>query len=166
MIYVTVGTDHHSFDRLLREVYKACAENELTGELVVQHGYSSPLDGVECYKVVPFKQQLDFIKESRIVITHASSTAMLAVSFGKIPVIVARRAIYKEAVDDHQVEFLEEVGEVLPFIILDDVKEVGNVLSRYAALAEQVKTRSLEQTGESKGAVSILDDVVESWFGH
>ena len=113
MIFVTVGTHHDPFERLLG------ALGELDGEeLVVQYGPGSPPPGVaraEAY--LPFEEMVDCFRAAEKVITHAGVGSILcARREGHTPLVVPRRHDLGEHVDEHQAELtraLDARGSVL-----------------------------------------------------
>lgn len=104
MIFVTLGTHHDPFTRLID------ALAELPGdELVVQHGHSPPPRGVrEATPFLTFGEMLARVREADRVVTHAGvGSILLARREGHTPVVVPRLHRLGEHVDDHQVELTE-----------------------------------------------------------
>jgi UDP-N-acetylglucosamine transferase subunit ALG13 len=113
VIFVTVGTHHQPFVRLLD------ALDQLDGsELVVQYGPGEPPTGVrraEAY--MPFDEMLACFREADKVVTHAGVGSILcARREGHTPLVVPRRHDLGEHVDEHQAELtrkLEARGSVV-----------------------------------------------------
>jgi UDP-N-acetylglucosamine transferase subunit ALG13 len=106
LIFVTVGTHHQPFDRLLN------ALGALDGaELVVQYGPGAPPSGItraEAY--MPFDAMLECFREADAVITHAGVGSILcARREGQVPLVVPRRHDLGEHVDEHQAELTREL---------------------------------------------------------
>lgn len=113
MIFVTVGTHHQPFARLLDALGDSGLEN-----LVVQHGPGRPPANVaRCADYLPFEEMLACFREADAVITHAGVGSILcATREGHTPLVVPRRHDLGEHVDDHQVELtraLEGRGSVV-----------------------------------------------------
>jgi UDP-N-acetylglucosamine transferase subunit ALG13 len=124
LIFVTVGTHHQPFERLIEALAQFRAE-----DLVVQHGCSSaPDDAVRACPYMTFPSVLQNLERAQSVITHAGvGSIMLALSVGHTPVVVARLRRFGEHVDDHQVELTAELareGKVLPVWDTDTLAEV------------------------------------------
>src|SRR4051812_17389504 len=101
MIFVTVGSSMIAFDRLLRAVDELAVDERL----VVQHGASTiePANA-ECVDVLSFESFVALVKDARVLVTHAGVGSILtALGEHKRPIVVPRRQMYGEAVDDHQV---------------------------------------------------------------
>lgn len=125
MIFVTVGTHHQPFTRLLDAL-----DSLDGGELVVQYGPGEPPAGVrraEAY--MPFDQMLACFREADKVVTHAGVGSILcARREGHTPLVVPRRHDLGEHVDEHQAELtrkLEARGSVVavwePQLLADSV---------------------------------------------
>jgi len=103
VIFLTVGTNHARFDRLL------AAFDEWDGheELVVQHGPSSVRPAhARCAEFLSFEESVELVDAARVVVTHAGvGSVLLALEHDKRPVVVARLHRFGEAVDDHQQAF-------------------------------------------------------------
>jgi UDP-N-acetylglucosamine transferase subunit ALG13 len=102
VIYVSVGTHHQAFDRLLG----ALAPLAEFDELVVQHGCGAPPG--EAQVAIPFlsvSEVFNYMKLAQAVVTHAGvGSFLMARRAGHVPVMVPRLRRYGEHVDDHQVE--------------------------------------------------------------
>lgn len=114
MIFVTVGTHHEPFDRLLRALADLPA-----GELVVQHGTGAAPAGVaRAVAFMPFDEMVECFRAADVVVTHAGVGSILcARREGHVPLVVPRRGDLGEHVDDHQLELtraLAEHGTVQP----------------------------------------------------
>jgi len=106
-VIVTVGTDHHPFDRLMR-----CIDDLVRSELVhprdilVQSGSSAPPRYAPARSTLPRTELLQLMARAGVVIGHGGpGTVMDARSCGRRPIVVPRLAVYGEVVDDHQVAF-------------------------------------------------------------
>lgn len=135
MIFVTVGTHHEPFDRLL-----AGLEHLPAAELVVQHGPGEPPPGAaRTERFMPFDEMLECFRDADIVITHAGVGSILcATREGHVPLVVPRRHDLREHVDDHQLELtraLSERGSVVP---VWDVDAIADAVSRAPTRASAV----------------------------
>lgn len=126
MIFVTVGTHHHPFQRLLDGLSALDP-----ADLVVQYGSGSPPPGVartEAY--MGFDEILACFAEAEKVIMHAGVGSILcARRAGHTPLVVPRRHDLGEHVDGHQEELcaaLEKRGAV---IAVRDVAELPRLLA-------------------------------------
>jgi UDP-N-acetylglucosamine transferase subunit ALG13 len=133
MIFVTVGTNEAPFDRLL----KAVAGLVLEEELVVQRGSSAvPIPHARCFESLPFEELLDYARAARVVIAHAGVGSVLAlVSAGKRPIVLPRLHRFREAVDDHQLEFGRRLAAAGPIQLVEHEWQLADALSHTTAAA-------------------------------
>jgi UDP-N-acetylglucosamine transferase subunit ALG13 len=105
MVLVVVGTHHQPFDRLLRAV-DALADG-LGEEVRVQRGASRlALPRCTVHDHVPAATLAGWVVDARRIVAHAGSSFFLECrAAGRTPILVPRRRIHGEHVDDHQVEF-------------------------------------------------------------
>jgi UDP-N-acetylglucosamine transferase subunit ALG13 len=126
VIFVTVGTHHQPFERLLG------ALGGLDEELVVQHGSGAPPPGVKLAEpFMPFDAMLDAFREADKVITHAGvGSVICATREGHVPLVVPRRHDLGEHVDDHQVELTRALAERGGVIAVWDVGALGEAVAQ------------------------------------
>jgi beta-1,4-N-acetylglucosaminyltransferase len=111
MIFVTVGNDFRSFDRLLRKMDEIALR--IPSEMVIQRGYSkySPKN-VKHFDFVPLDTATEYIRKARLVVSHAGmGTIILCKEYG-IPILIfPRRKGYGEHMNDHQMEIAKALEE-------------------------------------------------------
>lgn len=123
MIFVTVGTHHQPFTRLLEALGRLDPD-----QLVVQYGPGEPPPGVaEASAYMPFDVMLANFRRADVVVTHAGVGSILcARREGHVPLVVPRRSDLGEHVDGHQSELtraLEAHGSVVAVWDLDRLAE-------------------------------------------
>jgi UDP-N-acetylglucosamine transferase subunit ALG13 len=112
VIFVTVGTHHQPFERLLGSL------GALDGELVVQYGPGEAPAGVaRAVAYLPFDAMVECFREADVVVTHAGVGSIIcARREGHVPLVVPRQHNLGEHVDEHQAELtraLEARGSVV-----------------------------------------------------
>lgn len=114
-VVVSVGTDHHAFDRLVRWI-DDYARRRRDLRFLVQHGHSRAPRDVPGTPFLSGTELGDQMRAARVVVTHGGpGTIVQARAAGHLPVVVARDPELDEHVDDHQLLFvqrLEEAGRV------------------------------------------------------
>lgn len=125
MIFVTVGTHHQPFARLLD------ALDGIDDELVVQYGPGSPPAGAaEAQAYMRFDEMLARFRAADRTITHAGVGSILcARREGHVPLVVPRRHDLGEHVDDHQVELTRALAERDKVIAVWDVDALAETLA-------------------------------------
>lgn len=131
MIFITLGSQKFQFNRLLKEIDRLIEENEIIEEIFAQIGYSDYRP-----KNYNYKEFLDRDEFNKImnrcdkVITHGGTGAIVgAVKRGKKVIAVPRLAKYDEHVDDHQLQIVNQFGEMNLIIGVNNVNEIGKLLS-------------------------------------
>lgn len=161
LVFVTVGTDHHRFDRLMDAIEKWGAQNPGV-RIVVQHGTGRAIDGMECspYLTPPrFRELLG--SADAVVCPGGPGAIMEARAAGLRPIVMPRRAHLEEHVDDHQLTF----SRFLAAHDLVTLAEEGDELLRALdlVLGEPDAHRVAEGHGSASGiagVASLVDDLV------
>lgn len=126
MIFVTVGTHHQPFGRLMD------ALEALRGDaVIVQHGHSPAPAGVAlAVPFMAFPEMEERMDMADVVVTHAGvGSILLALRCGHTPVVVPRLHRYGEHVDDHQAELAAALAQREEVVVVDDVAGLGSVLA-------------------------------------
>lgn len=141
MIFVTVGTHEQPFDRLLKSIDALIESGVITEQVIIQTGYSTyhPLHA-ECQQFIPYDQMWEYVKKARIVITHGGpSSFIMPLQVGKIPVVVPRQEKFKEHVNNHQLDFCNEVSRRNhDLILVDDIEELGSKIKNYNQIVSSI----------------------------
>ena len=113
MIFVTLGTQDKEFPRLLNMVEELIDKGIIKEEVIAQIGstkYSS-----KKMKLIDYMSKdevLNYIKKSQFIITHGGvGTIIDSLNLNKKVIAVARLKKYKEHVNDHQLEIIEEFAK-------------------------------------------------------
>ncbi len=102
---VSVGTDHHRFDRLVNWM-DAWAGDHPEVEVVIQYGSAEVPTNTKGDALLPHDQLRKLFARADVVVSHGGpSTVMDARMAGRIPIVVARDPAQGEHVDGHQMSF-------------------------------------------------------------
>src|SRR6476619_5484330 len=105
LVFVTVGTDHHRFDRLIDSIAKWNARNPGI-RIVVQHGNAHAIDGVECSAFLAPERFHELLATASAVVCPGGPGAIMETRAAGLPQIVMPRRGYLGAhVDNHQLAF-------------------------------------------------------------
>lgn len=139
MIFVTVGTHEQQFNRLIKYIDELKRDNIIQDEVIIQTGFSN-YEPKYCIwsKLYTYEQVVKNVKDARIVITHGGpSSFIMPLQIGKIPVIVPRRKEYGEHINNHQVEFSNEVAERQGnIIVVEKIDELKNIILEYDSIVK------------------------------
>jgi UDP-N-acetylglucosamine transferase subunit ALG13 len=110
MIYVSLGTQDKKFPRLLQEVDKLIDKGIIKDEVIAQIGQTKyESKNMKIYDYLSKEDVLKYMKESRFIITHGGvGTILDALKLNKKVIAVARLKLYKEHVNDHQLQIIRE----------------------------------------------------------
>ena len=114
LIVVTVGTDFHSFDRLVAWAARWADDHATDARMVIQLGTARDPGGAakRIDGALGSAELLALINEADAVVCGAGpGTVIDALRAGVQPVVVPRRGGLDEAVDDHQVAFAALLSE-------------------------------------------------------
>jgi beta-1,4-N-acetylglucosaminyltransferase len=104
MIFVTVGNDFRSFDRLLKKMDEIALS--IPGEIVMQRGYSKyHPKNVKQFDFVSMNEAVEYIQRSDLVVSHAGIGTVILCKKYEIPILILpRRKKNGEHMNDHQLE--------------------------------------------------------------
>lgn len=113
LVVVTVGTDHHPFNRLIQwiDVWLE-AQKEGTIQCVVQRGTSVVPRHASWSDYLDRDAMDGLLRKAAVVVCHGGpGTITLACASGRRPIVVPRTRSRGEHVDDHQVAFTRRISK-------------------------------------------------------
>lgn len=133
MIFLTVGTQDKQFPRLLKIVDDAITNGIINDEVIAQIGntkYKSK--NIKCYKFMSSNRLNEYIDEADLIVTHGGVGFLTtALSKKKKVFAIPRLKMYKEHINNHQVQIVDkfsEMGYIKKFDNYDEfVKEYQNI---------------------------------------
>ena len=151
LLLVTVGTDHHPFDRLVRWADAWLAGHPGALRCLMQTGTSAPpgaSGGVEWRAYLEFEALQAAMASAAAVVCHGGPGTILgARHMGAVPIVVPRQHRLGEHVDDHQVAFSRRLAADGGGIHLAETEdELHRLLDRVAAEPAAFRSGSAGQT--------------------
>ena len=131
MILITLGTQDKQFYRLLEAVQKQIDNKNIKDRVVVQAGCSSDFksDDMEIFDLIPMDEYDKLITECDVLITHGGvGTIITGLKNNKKVIAAARLEKYKEHVNDHQLQIIENFTNSGYILSLDNFDELDKVL--------------------------------------
>lgn len=165
MIFVTLGTQDKTFERLLIAIDKAVEKGEITDRVVVQAGntkYESK--NMEIFDLISPDEFNKLVDECDLLITHGGTGSILsAVKKGKKVIAAARLKKYKEHVNDHQKQIIKEFEKEGYLVELKDFNQVGKTIKK----AQKFKPKKFKSNTENM--INLLENIIEednntSWY--
>jgi UDP-N-acetylglucosamine transferase subunit ALG13 len=166
LLLVTVGTDHHPFDRLVRWVDAWLAAGPRGLGCLVQTGTSAPPSGPAAWQAyLEFDALQAAMAEAAAVVCHGGPGTILgARHLGAVPIVVPRQSRLGEHVDDHQVAFARRLAAAGGGIHLAETEaELHRLLDRVAA--EPAAFRSGPEDRATAAAVDAFGRLVDGLVG-
>lgn len=158
-VLVTVGTDHHRFDRLIGWVDRWAGDHP-DHEVLVQHGTADPPVHGRAVVMLGYDDLVREMAEADAVVAQGGpATIMDARSVGRRPIVVARRAAHHEVVDDHQVAFTSWMAAKDLIWAADDEAGLRDLLDRAAQDPEAL--RIPPDRGASSDTIDAFRAVVD-----
>jgi UDP-N-acetylglucosamine transferase subunit ALG13 len=112
VVFATVGTDHHPFDRLIGWMdgwLDRCADRSVSG--LVQSGTSAQPRRARGVDYLGYDEMEAAMGGALAVVTHGGPGSIMLCSYlGKRPIVVPRQSALGEHVDDHQVAFSRRIA--------------------------------------------------------
>jgi UDP-N-acetylglucosamine transferase subunit ALG13 len=161
LVLVTVGTDHHPFDRLVRWVDAWLATGRAGVRCVMQTGTSAPPTGPAAWQAYLESDALRAaMREATVIVCHGGPGTILgARQAGAIPVVVPRQPRLGEHVDDHQVIFARRLADTGAVFVAESEPGLHDLLDW--AVAEPAAFQAPVQHRGLEGAVQSFERLVE-----
>jgi UDP-N-acetylglucosamine transferase subunit ALG13 len=162
-VVVSVGTDHHQFDRLMGWIEQWAADAPSDVQIVVQYGSSRPPRNVTGHALLPKDEFARLLAGAdAIVVQGGPGVIMDARRVGRIPIAVPRLARYDEVVDDHQVTFCRQMREAGHVVMAESFAELSAALdSQLADPASARRRYDTDHVATTVGRIGrLLDDLL------
>ena len=158
MVFVTLGTQDKSFVRLLEKIDSAIDEGIITDKVIVQAGYTKyESKNMEIFDLLDRDEFADYIKKCDVLITHGGVGSIIAgLKNNKKVIAVPRLAKYKEHVNDHQIQIIENFNDHGYIIGLDeniDFKDAFNRLKKFTPNKYKSNTENM---------IKLVEDVINN----
>jgi UDP-N-acetylglucosamine transferase subunit ALG13 len=123
--FISLGNARQPFNRLLDAVVGL--QEILPRPIVVQHGHTPFVaEKMETIDFVGMEQFMEWLSGAKILILHAGVGAVLqAIETGHLPVVMPRRRVFGEHVDDHQVDFARAMEQQGLVVVANTAEELG-----------------------------------------
>jgi len=113
MVFVTLGTQDKSFTRLLDALESAINNGIIKEEVVVQAGFTKfKSQNMKIFDLIDRDEFSKYIKECNLLITHGGVGSIITgLKNNKKIIAIARLAKYREHVNDHQKQIIDNFTE-------------------------------------------------------
>lgn len=158
-VVVTVGTDHHRFDRLVGWV-DAWAGDHPEVAVLVQRGEAAAPEHGESVAMLGYDDLVAAMAEADVVVAQGGPAAIMdARRVGHRPVVVPRRGSLGEHVDDHQVRFAAWMADRDLISLADSAADLRRLLD--GAVADPTSRRIPPDGGAARASLDAFATVVD-----
>lgn len=130
MILVTLGTQDNSFERLLKEIEHLIEKGIIQEKVIVQAGNTKfESNKMKIIDFVSQKELEEFINKASYIITHGGVGSITeALKQNKKIISVPRKKEYKEHVNNHQMQIVENFNKQGYIIGIQDIEELEKAI--------------------------------------
>ena len=132
MIFVTLGTQDKPFNRLLEAVQKEIDNKNIKEKVIVQAGCTKfKSNDMEILDLVPMDEFDKIMQEASLIITHGGVGSIInGLNKNKVVIAVPRLEKYKEHVNDHQIQIVDNFNDEGYIIGVTDLDDLGAALKK------------------------------------
>lgn len=156
MIFITVGSQL-TFDRLLKAVDKEIEAGNIKDQVIVQSGKTKfKSKNMKIIKFLELDEFDKYIKDADLIISHGGVGSIIdALKYNKTVIATPRLKKYKEALNDHQIQIIENFGIEGYIIPLLDLTELNLAI-------EKVKTfKPKKYKSNTNKMVKLIEDFID-----
>jgi UDP-N-acetylglucosamine transferase subunit ALG13 len=139
---VTVGTDHHPFDRLVTWVNEWLRQHpDEAGAFFFQSGTASVAPVCRSSRFLGAEQLEALLDEASVLVCHGGAGSIAdAWARGQVPIVVPRLRRFGEVVDDHQVDFCRKLGQLGRVLVAETPSALVGLLDEAAGDLRRFRT--------------------------
>lgn len=156
MIFITVGSQL-TFDRLLKAVDKEIEAGNIKDQVIVQGGKTKfKSKNMKIIKFLELDEFDKYIKDADLIISHGGVGSIIdALKYNKTVIATPRLKKYKESLNDHQIQIIENFGIEGYIIPLLDLTELNLAI-------EKVKTfKPKKYKSNTSNMVKLIEDFID-----
>lgn len=131
MILVTLGTQDKKFYRLIKEIDDLIRRKKIKEEVIIQAGSSSnyKTDRMKLINLLPMDEFERLLNECDLLITHGGvGTILSGLKKNKKVIAVPRLKKYKEHVNDHQVQIVNNFSDEGYILKVENINTLYDVI--------------------------------------
>lgn len=157
-LLVSVGTDHHPFDRLVLWADKFAADHEDVAVLV-QYGSAAPPTHAQGSRLLDHAQMQTEIARADVVVCHGGPATITEVRRnGHVPICVPRNPANHEHVDAHQLRFVARLAKEGLVNEVNDASHLTHVVNKALERprrSDRSSKTSLTEPGLAQGPAGV-----------
>jgi UDP-N-acetylglucosamine transferase subunit ALG13 len=163
-VVVSVGTDHHRFERLVDWIERWALSSGRSRTIVVQHGTSRAPAGTVSHPLLEQAELRRLMSQAAAVVVQGGPGGIIdSLGVGRRPIVVPRMAALGEHVDNHQVAFAHHVA-ARGLVTLVESEELL-VAELDAAMSDPERFRVQAYVPESARTAERIGQIVDQLVG-
>ena len=157
MILVTLGTQDKSFARLLDKIQEQIDLGNIKDKVVVQAGYTKyDSKDMEIFDLISRDEFDKMISKCDLLITHGGVGSILTgLKNNKTVIVCPRLAKYKEHMNDHQVQIVNNFSRAGYILKYDEDDDLADILNK----AKKFKPKKYKSNTDNM--IKIIDDFIK-----
>lgn len=161
LVFVTVGTDHHPYNRLMHWTDEWLeAGGAERAHVFVQHGTSEPPKIARSRDYLPHKDMQAAIAQSTAVVCHGGPSTIMEMRYkGLVPIVAPRNSAFGEHVDDHQIRFARRIAQLGTIRLAESREELFGLLDLAVSSPERFRVRGDDT--DVAASVQRFEELVE-----
>ena len=158
MILVTLGTQDKSFERLLKAIQKQIDLGIIKDRVVVQAGCTKfNSKDMEIFDLISMDEFDKLVEQCDILITHGGVGSIITgLNKNKKVIAAARLAKYREHINDHQLQIVDNFSKQGYILKLDDFDNLGELIKSIDKFKPQKYKSNVEHFRE------IITDYIDN----
>ena len=164
-LLVTVGSDHHPFDRLISWVDRWLgdqSDRDVHVNSVVQFGTARPPSHGTPQAFLPHDQLLAYMRSATVVVMQGGPMGILeARAHGRIPVVIPRVRALHEVVDDHQRAFCQALRSTGDLHLAENEGDFRLLLDLALSRPEMFRAAPRDSTREVSRSVAAVAGIAD-----
>lgn len=160
MILVTLGTQDKAFVRLLQNIDNEIKKGNIKEKVVVQAGYSITKyqsDNMEMFDLIDREEFNKLVDECSLLITHGGVGSILTgLKKNKKVIAMPRLAKYKEHINDHQVQIVNEFSKKGYILAYNENDKLSDILEK----AKKFKPE--KYVSNTDNLIKIIKDFIDN----
>jgi UDP-N-acetylglucosamine transferase subunit ALG13 len=161
LVFVTVGTDHHPYDRLMNWTDEWLeAGGAERAHVFVQYGTSAPPKIAYARDYLPHPQMQAAIAKATAVVCHGGPSTIMEMRYkGLVPIVAPRNSALGEHVDDHQIRFARRIAQLGTIRLVETREDLFGLLD--LAIASPAAFRATNDNTEIAASVHRFEELVD-----
>ena len=160
MILVTLGTQDKPFNRLLKDIDSEIINGNIKEKVIVQAGYNFnkyQTNNMEMFGLVDRDEFRKLVNECSLLITHGGvGSILVGLKAGKKVIACPRLFKYKEHMNDHQVQIINEFAKAGYILAYNENDNLGDILAK----AKSFKPKKF--VSNTNNFIKIIEDFIEN----